>query len=211
MSCIQPIAELAIGFHQAVKGEHVAALITGVGITATAYQMGRILAAHPFDLAVNIGLAGSFSKSLPPESVVEVVREEFGDLGAEDHDQFIDIFGLGLQERNSFPFKDGFLFPLESGVNIMNISKVKGSTVHTVHGSEKSISAFTERSDAEVESMEGAAFFYACNQAGIPSLQIRAISNFVEPRNRETWKVKEALKALQQFLEKNWLQITTSY
>lgn len=48
--------------------------------------------------------------------------------------------------------------------------------------------------------MEGAAFFYACLLAGVPFLQIRSISNRVEPRNRTAWDIPSAIQNLNQTL-----------
>jgi futalosine hydrolase len=47
--------------------------------------------------------------------------------------------------------------------------------------------------------MEGAAFFYACREAGVPCLQIRAVSNYVEKRNRDNWHIGLAIKNLNTF------------
>ncbi len=47
-----------------------------------------------------------------------------------------------------------------------------------------------------MESMEGAAVFYAALRFNTPCVQIRAVSNFVEPRNRESWEIGKALTAL---------------
>lgn len=44
--------------------------------------------------------------------------------------------------------------------------------------------------------MEGAAFFYACLSAGVPCAQVRAVSNYVERRNRAAWKLGDAIAAL---------------
>ena len=41
-----------------------------------------------------------------------------------------------------------------------------------------------------------AAFFQVCLQHAIPFAEIRAISNWVEPRNREAWDIPAALKQL---------------
>jgi futalosine hydrolase len=73
---------------------------------------------------------------------------------------------------------------------------VTGATVNTVHGHEPSIEALAERSHADVETMEGAGFFYACFTAGVPCAQVRAVSNYVERRNRAAWKLPEAIAAL---------------
>jgi futalosine hydrolase len=48
----------------------------------------------------------------------------------------------------------------------------------------------------QVESMEGAAFMYACLIHQVPFAQVRAVSNFVEKRNREAWKLAEAIRNL---------------
>jgi futalosine hydrolase len=44
--------------------------------------------------------------------------------------------------------------------------------------------------------MEGAAFMYACLVHGQQFAQIRAISNVVERRNREAWKLADAVASL---------------
>ena len=44
--------------------------------------------------------------------------------------------------------------------------------------------------------MEGAAFFLACLLSEVPFLEIRSISNFVEPRNREAWDLPLAIDNL---------------
>jgi futalosine hydrolase len=44
--------------------------------------------------------------------------------------------------------------------------------------------------------MEGAAFMQICLTEKIPFAELRAISNYVEPRNRENWKMKEAIENL---------------
>ena len=41
--------------------------------------------------------------------------------------------------------------------------------------------------------MEGATFFYICAREKIPFLSLRAISNKVEPGNRDAWDIQLAL------------------
>ena len=51
-----------------------------------------------------------------------------------------------------------------------------------------------ERFNADIESMEGAAFHYVCLQQKINFLQIRGVSNVVGERNKANWKIKTAIK-----------------
>ena len=73
---------------------------------------------------------------------------------------------------------------------------VCGITVNTVHGCEPSIAAARLRFNPQVESMEGAAFMYACLIHALPFAQVRAVSNVVEKRNRDAWRMADAIGAL---------------
>ncbi|MFM7728196.1 MAG: hypothetical protein ACKO7B_15965, partial [Flavobacteriales bacterium] len=79
---------------------------------------------------------------------------------------------------------------------IGSLPAVKGITVSRVHGEDASIALALQRAPAQVESMEGASFYYVCNKEHVPCLQIRAISNRVERRNRADWNIPGALHAL---------------
>jgi len=52
----------------------------------------------------------------------------------------------------------------------------------------------------DIETMEGATFFYICSMENIPFLALRAISNRVEKRNRDNWNITLALKNLSEKL-----------
>jgi len=166
-------------------------LITGAGMVATAFAMGKHLAVNSYDMAINIGIAGSFSKDIALGDVVEIVEDTFAELGAEDDEDFITIDKLGFGEssfRSTYPVPQHF-----------HIKKANAITVNTVHGNEASIRKISGRINAEIESMEGAAFFYACREAGLPCMQIRAVSNYVEKRNRDAWQIGLAIKNLDKF------------
>ncbi len=181
------------------KGERSAAvLITGVGLPLTAYAMGKVLALRRYDLAINAGIAGAFERELPMGEVVEVISERFADLGVEEADgSFTDIHTLGLIVSDQPPFTDGVLINPHPG-NFLPAAK--GLSVNKVHGYAPSIAAISRRFDANVETMEGAAFFYACLMEDQPFLAIRAISNYIEPRNRDRWDIPLAIENLNQVL-----------
>jgi futalosine hydrolase len=103
-----------------------------------------------------------------------------------------------LLDENEPPFVDGRLVNPAPPVSatLARLPAVNGITVNTVHGGEQSIACVTERFAPQVESMEGAAFMYACLVHGQQFAQIRAISNVVERRNREAWKLADAVASL---------------
>jgi futalosine hydrolase len=172
-------------------------LITGVGMTATAFALGRHLAANQYDLAVNLGIAGSFDRSFALGDVVEITEDTFAELGAEDGDEFIPIEKLGFG-RNTYQSITK-LSDYNNTSNILNLKQATAITVNTVSGNGVSIEKITGRLTPQLESMEGAAFFYACREMNLPCLQIRAVSNYVEKRNRNNWKIGLAIKNLNTF------------
>ena len=180
------------------KGEvQVALLITGVGLPLTAYALGKVLGAEEWSLVVNAGIAGALNPKLKIGDVVQVVSERFADLGVEEADgSFTNVHQLGLVDKNQPPFKEGLLYNAGSK-DYQFLKGANGISVNKVHGAESSIIKLKELyPDAEVESMEGAAFFYACLSERLPFLQIRSISNYVEARNRDNWDLPKAINNL---------------
>ena len=171
-------------------------LTTGVGMVATAVACSRALAGRRYDLALNLGVCGSFDPALPPGSVVHVVTDRLSELGAEDGEGFLSVDDLGLGQQaiaNAAP-------PVSDA--LLALPAVAGITVNTVHGADRSIARMLARIGSTtplagpVESMEGAAFMYACQLHGVPFAQVRAVSNVVERRNRAAWKMDDAIRNL---------------
>jgi futalosine hydrolase len=181
-----------------LAGRDVDVLVSGVGMVATAAWCSRALSAERFDVALNLGVCGSFRSALEPGSVVHVASDRLVELGAEDGERFLTIQQMGLLRDDEFPFTHGRLVnssppPIEV---LPELTPVDGITVNTVHGDERSIARAVERFNPDVESMEGAGFMYSCLIHGVPFAQVRAVSNRVERRNRAAWKLDEAIAAL---------------
>lgn len=173
-------------------------LVAGVGMVATAAWTSRALAAGAYDLALCLGVCGSFNAAYPPGAVVHVVDDRLVELGAEDGDRFLTLEELGLLGPDDFPFRGGRLVNASPPAlpALAALPAVHGITVSTAHGRERSIAEVRARVAPDVESMEGAAFMYACLIQGIPFAQVRAVSNVVERRDRAAWRLGDAVAAL---------------
>lgn len=177
-------------------------IITGVGMIATTFQLTKHLIQNKYDLALNVGIAGAFEKSIQLSEVVQVNKDCFAELGAVDDDKFVSIFELGLIDKNEFPFDNCLL---KNDIQLPFLStykKVNGITVNSVNGNEIEIEKLKimlskNNYKPEIESMEGAAFFYTCFQFKTACLQLRSVSNYIEKRNKANWKIKEALDNLE--------------
>lgn len=176
----------------------IRAIVTGVGLMAAAWRLGRAFALEAPDYALQGGVGGAIDRSLALGDVVYVASEAVADLGAETPEgDLIDLFALGLAKPDTPPYRGSLLLAPPASF----LRSVSGVSVNAVHGSERSIARLRRRyPQAQVESMEGAAFFYACLQAGVPFAQVRAISNYVEPRNRDAWNLPLAIANLNQTL-----------
>lgn len=159
-------------------------LITGVGMTATAFALGKHLN-NNYNLVLNVGIAGSFDPNISLGSLLNIERDTFAELGAEDYENFLTIDQLGLGENT---YSATYIFD--------ELPKMTGITVNRVHGNGTSIAKTLSKFKPQTESMEGAAVFYACQMNRIPCLQVRAISNYVEPRNKENWQIDLAIHNL---------------
>jgi futalosine hydrolase len=167
-------------------------------MVATATWCAHALGRERYDVAFNFGVCGSFDRSLTPGTAVHVVTDRLAELGAEDGETFLSIHEMQLLDENEPPFVNGRLVnqaPPLSAV-LASLPAVNGITVNTVHGRDQSIAAVTARLAPQVESMEGAAFMYACLVHGQRFAQVRAVSNVVERRNRSAWKLSEAVASL---------------
>ena len=168
-----------------VESKNFDLLITGVGMVATAFALGKHLSSK-YSLVVNFGIAGSFDRNIALGTVLNITEDTFAELGAENGDEFLTISDLGFGE-NHYTSK---------AHKSVNLPVAKGITMNCVTGSEKSIKNLIKRLNPTTESMEGAAVFYACKQLNVDCLQIRSISNYVEPRNKDNWEIGLAIKNL---------------
>ncbi len=198
--------ELKIGYPELIKckfnGSELYFLITGPGINHTAFQLGKYLNINHYDMTINAGVCGSFNQKISLEEIVFVLTEQFEDMGAENDKGFLDMFEMKLFHAENGIFKNGIMINETAIINnsLHSLKKVNGITVNRVHGNELSILRTVSKTNPDVESMEGAAFFYACRQQKIPFYEIRSVSNYVEVRNKLNWNLPLAIENLNSFL-----------
>ncbi|NOQ28465.1 MAG: futalosine hydrolase [Bacteroidales bacterium] len=185
---------LCIKKYTVIKNFIVDFLVTGIGGVLTSYHLLKALSVKKYDVVINVGIAGSFNPELAIGETVFVQTDQFADLGIEDKDELFTVFEKGFIPENQFPFKNALLensYKLNFGLN-----KVSAITVNTTHGTKKNIDLFKNKFNADIETMEGAAFFYVCLNEGVKFFQIRTISNYVEERNKANWNIPLAIKNL---------------
>lgn len=175
--------------------------ITGIGTMLTTFRLMEGLNVFNPHFCLQAGIAGAYNRTLELGDVVMVREEVMADLGIEDADGFKDVFDLKLMSPVQKPFIHKKLInPFQDFPMKLDKPLVSGLTVNTVSGTDATISSREEHYNCDVESMEGAAFHYVCLAKGFPFLQVRSISNYVEPRNRDNWKMEEAIANLNKWI-----------
>lgn len=167
-------------------------LAGGVGVAAAAAAAAFALTARRYELVLSAGIAGGFPPTVPGDVVVAdaVVH---ADLGAEDGPSFRALSQLGFGDERT---------PLDPATAVELARRCGGRTgavlsVSTVTGTATTARRRLEQSpDARAEAMEGAGILAAARLAGVVFAEVRTISNAVGPRDRATWDIPLALRAL---------------
>ncbi|WP_433549468.1 futalosine hydrolase [Streptomyces sp. CA-294286] len=168
-------------------------LAGGVGPAAAAASTARALATARYDLVVSAGIGGGFADLAPLGSVVVADAIVAADLGAETPDGYVPVTGLGF----------GTVEHLPPAALVRQTAAATGAatgtvlTVSTVTGTAaRAAELRTRHPRAAVEAMEGFGVAEAAALFGLPVLEIRAVSNAVGPRDRDAWRIGDALAAL---------------
>jgi futalosine hydrolase len=181
------------------KNYNIEILYTGVGSVATTYNLQKKLIQNSYDLVIQAGVAGAFSDSIALGSVWAITSDCIADLGAEDHENFLSVFDLGLCKDDESPYTQKRIVNQHLDKFSITIPKATAITVQSASGSERSI-AQRRKWEADLESMEGAAFHYVCQLEEQAYIQVRSVSNYIIPRDRSTWKMQEAIASLNQYI-----------
>lgn len=177
------------------NGISIYPMVTGVGPTFTAFALSRFSDIKNIDFTINIGIAGAFKRDINIGDTFQVDRDCFGDLGVEEADgQVSDVFDLELMKSNDFPFSQKWMINDTKRKMESHLPLASCLTVNCVSGTNPTIELRKNKYNADLESMEGGAFAYACKMMQMDYLQLRAVSNHVEVRNKENWNIELAIQ-----------------
>ena len=192
------------------KLERAITVVSGIGVVNAALATQAGILEHQPAMVLSVGIGGAYpSSGLQPGDAAVSSAINYAGLGAMDGENFLDLERLGfpLLERNE---AKTFNILSVSGLSrafaqAAGISHGPFLTLETVTGSVDVTSRLEARfPGALVEGMEGAGVAHVALKHNIPCLEVRGISNMVGPRDRNTWKIPEALRALSRALETGW-------
>ena len=146
-------------------------LVCGVGPVEAAAATARALALRPFGAVLHVGVAGG--RGLAAGSLVIGVEAVYCDLSA----------AISVVDRVS----------ADARLVAAAAEALPGAPVLPIW---TSASVGGTGRDVSVEAMEGFGVLRAAMLAGVPAVEIRAISNEIGEPDRSRWQVADAIEAL---------------
>ncbi|MEO2205245.1 futalosine hydrolase [Paenibacillus pabuli] len=152
-----------------------------------------------YTLVVSAGIGGGFPGRADVGSLVVADAMVAADLGSQTPDGFLSVDELGFgSSRVAADAELAARLRHEMQRAGHAVSGGTAVTVSTATGTAETAAELLRRvPDATAEGMEGFGVATAAKQFGVPALELRAISNAVGPRDRDAWRIKDALDALQ--------------
>lgn len=191
-----------------IYGNKIYPLISGVGSAMMAFALARYPDIKNMDLVVHAGISGSYNTKIDLLDVIEVITEQWADLGAEDSDgKLLSAFDLGFITADKFPYQDGRLCK-KHNTKPTGLKQLHGLTINKSSGTQHTVDQLLYKFTADVESMEGAGLFYAALMMDLPFLSVRAISNHCGPRDKSQWKIEESIAQLNKFIIRYLSELT---
>ena len=150
-------------------------LVCGVGPVEAAAATARALALDRPHCVLHIGVAGG--RGLPPGSLVVGSEATYADLRAAIPVVDSALPDRVLLERVTAALPDALPLPITTSAAVSGPRDDRAGGI-------------------AVEAMEGFGVLRACALAGVPAIEVRAISNELGEADRSRWDVAAALRAL---------------
>lgn len=146
----------------------------GIGPVEAAAVTAAAIAEHAPDLVLHVGIAGAKRRlALPPATIIVGSEAHYCDLEPD-----MQLAPHVVVPRPELVVAAQRAVPHAQVLPIGTSAQVGGT------------------SDCDVEAMEGFAVLRAAQLAGVPAIEVRAISNHIEEHDRARWHFHEAFDAI---------------
>lgn len=191
-----------------VLGNRPVVLIeTGVGLVNTTHALTVALQQINPELVIQTGIGGAYLQAqLNMGDIVLATEENYAELGVITPQGWHTAEEIGIpllkthrDYYNTYPLDQDLVNEAQHTLQTNQINVTTGPfvTVQQCSGRTDIGNTLAERFQAICENMEGVAAAQLCTQYNVPFLELRAISNPVEDRNRDAWDIPTALQKSQ--------------
>ena len=199
----------------AVAAKRVVFGISGMGKANAAHAVTILIEKFSPSCIINFGIGGGYpSSGLEVGDIAVALKEVYADEGVllKDGLHSLEVTGIpllkirGRRYFNEFPVDKGLSrLAVKASASIAHCGSGVFLTVSACTGTRKRAGELIGKFDPLCENMEGAAIAHICRLYGIPFVEMRGISNFVDDRDKGKWDIALAAencqKAVLHFLE----------
>lgn len=169
--------------------------LCGFGVVVSGIRSTQLIAEFAPKRVLLIGIAGALSPELKVGEAVEFGEAVCYGIGAGSGDAFISASEMGWKQwpigaeiSDSIPLADG----RQANGNCLLTCCSASATEHDAR------LRLGKYPTAIAEDMEGFSVAVACRFAGLPLRIVRGISNLAGDRNKNNWRLREAMLAVEE-------------
>lgn len=200
-------------FEGTIGNVRIVVCVSGVGKVNAAAAAAVLIDRYQPQLVINIGCAGAYIGSgLSIGNLVVASEEILADDGVHVAEGWKDLRYMNIPSVEQGGLSLYNVLPLsrhasEKAMQLADyygvfLMRGRSATVSTCSGTRLHGSELSNRWNALIENMEGAAVAQVCLRCGVDCLEIRGISNYVEERDLKKWDIPRAVEAAQRFVLK---------
>ncbi len=190
---------LSNSFREQIRRSDWQLELCGFGIVVSGLRTCELITQYSPKQVLLIGIAGTLSNRFLVGQAVEFDEVACFGIGAGSGDQFLSAHEMGWQQWPHSPeVSDCFSIRQPSVAGLAN-QTAKLLTCCSASATEQEVEMKLRKyPNAVAEDMEGFSVAAACRFADIPLTIVRGISNRAGDRNKENWRVREAMLAVEQ-------------
>lgn len=179
MSSLPPILVVAATAHELAPPDGWLAVACGVGPVEAAAATAAAIAEHRPAAVLHVGIAGARRRSALAPGTVVIGREA----------RYCDLVGVPEAWAPS-------VIPAAPALLVAACHALPDAPVLPIGTSARVGGTLRHASGCAVEAMEGFGVLRAAQRAGVPALEVRAVSNAIEEADRGRWQLARGFAAI---------------
>lgn len=177
--------------------------LCGFGIVVSGLRTSHLIAQHSPKQVLLIGIVGTLDGRFSVGQAVQFDRVTCFGIGAGSGHLSLSADEMGWRQWPTEPVISDSILLRESSCDEQTPYPANLLTCCSASASDQDVRLRLEKHpNAVAEDMEGFAVAAACRFAGIPLTIIRGISNRAGDRNKDNWRVSEAMLAVEKKIRK---------
>lgn len=194
---------LSSSFREQINETDCQLELCGFGIVVSAIRTSQLIARYSPKQVLLIGIAGTLNGRFPIGHAFQFSEVECFGIGAGAGDHYLSAHEMGWRQWPQEPKISGSLLLTErSGDNLAN-QPATLLTCCSASATDQDVQLkLKKHPKAVAEDMEGFAVAAACRFADVRLTIVRGISNRAGDRNKENWRVAEAMLAVEKTIRK---------